>query len=81
MLPLLPLLIAFHTLTSPYTKVEESFTLHAVRDILLHGRQIHQVRLFCLLPLREWNVDIILSSMITSNIQAHYRGRSFRRCS
>ncbi|KAJ9098442.1 hypothetical protein QFC20_005961 [Naganishia adeliensis] len=42
MLPLLPLLIAFHTLTSPYTKVEESFTLHAVRDLLLHGRRIEQ---------------------------------------
>jgi hypothetical protein len=40
---LLPLIIAFHTITSPYTKVEESFTLHAVRDLLIHGRQIEQV--------------------------------------
>lgn len=43
MFPLLPLIIAFHTITSPYTKVEESFTLHAVRDLLIHGRDIGQV--------------------------------------
>jgi hypothetical protein len=44
MFPFLPLIIAFHTITSPYTKVEESFTLHAVRDLLIHGRDIEQVR-------------------------------------
>ena len=26
-----------HTVLAPYTKVEESFTLHAARDILRHG--------------------------------------------
>lgn len=40
---LLPLAIAFHTVTSPYTKVEESFTLHAVRDILIHGSDLAKV--------------------------------------
>lgn len=42
---LIPLTIAFHTLTSPYIKVEESFTLHAVRDLLLHSTDPQSVRL------------------------------------
>lgn len=38
------LVIAAHTVLSPYTKVEESFTLHAVRDILLHGIRPEAIR-------------------------------------
>jgi alpha-1,6-mannosyltransferase len=33
-----PFVVTFtHVLLAPYTKVEESFTLHAVHDILAHG--------------------------------------------
>jgi hypothetical protein len=35
----------FYLLVAPYTKVEESFTLHAVWDILTHGRDISKVSL------------------------------------
>ncbi|WVQ70934.1 hypothetical protein IAR50_000459 [Cryptococcus sp. DSM 104548] len=38
LLSILPFLVTFtHIFLSPYTKVEESFTLHAVHDVLVHG--------------------------------------------
>lgn len=38
LLELLLILIGFtHVFISPYTKVEESFNLHAVHDILVYG--------------------------------------------
>lgn len=43
---LLPFLVTFaHVFLSPYTKVEESFTLHAVHDVLAYGFNPHNLQL------------------------------------
>jgi hypothetical protein len=47
---LLAFVVLLHLLVCPYTKVEESFNIQAIHDILFHGTQLEQVNIAHFFP-------------------------------
>lgn len=78
---LLVLVFAVHVVLVPPTKVEESFTLHAARDLVVHGidpQQLGQVRRLAETVDRTL-LTLLLRSLTTSSSPAPCRDRLLLR--